>query len=73
VSGITWRKGALLGVAAAPSAFAILLLEHSHELDGNPLDRLAPLAAAALILEILGPLATQRALRWAREAVQEPE
>ena len=56
VSGLTWRKGLLTGVALTPfSAFVILVLEQTRFLGVNLVDQLPPLAAAALILEILGP------------------
>lgn len=67
-SGISWRKGALTGLGLMPlSVFVILLLEHTRGLGLDLLDHLAPLAAATLLLEILGPLATQHALRIAGE------
>jgi Kef-type K+ transport system membrane component KefB len=68
-SAITWRKGLLVGMAMMPiSAFVILVLEQTRHLGVDLVDRLAPLAAAALILEILGPILTQRALAWSHEA-----
>jgi len=68
VSGITWRKGLLIGVAMTPiSAFVILVLEQTRSLGINLVDQLAPLAAAALVLEVVGPILTQRAFIWARE------
>lgn len=74
VSGISWRKGVLLGVAMTPiSAFVILVLEQTRHLGINLVDQLAPLAATALILEILGPILTQRALIWARETPDDKE
>ena len=68
LSGITWRKGALTGLALAPmSVFVILLLEHARvrgfRLDGE----LQAVAGVALLLEIFGPIIIQRALIWARE------
>ncbi len=67
-SGVSLRKGALTGVAIAPfSVFVILLLEQTRHLGVNLLDQLAPLAAAALLLEVAGPLLTQLALYAARE------
>lgn len=66
-SGVTWRKGILTGMALTPmSVFAILLLEQTRRL-GVDLDSLAPLAAIALLLEVIGPIVTQRALIWANE------
>lgn len=68
-SGVTLRKGLLTGLALTPlSAYAILLLEQSR------LDGLAPASAAfqalaglVLVLEVLGPIITQRSLMAARE------
>jgi len=71
-SGTTWRKGALAGLGLMPiSVFVILLLEQTRYLGVDLIDQLAPLAAATLLLELLGPVATQQALRWAGEAAQE--
>lgn len=70
LSGTTWRKGALVGVALMPmSAFALLLLEESR-LYGFELarDSLPVIAGLLMLLDIVGPLATQRALLWAGEA-----
>lgn len=72
VSGTTWRKGALAGLGLAPmSVFVILLLEQTRYLGVDLLDNLAPLAAATLVLELLAPIATQQALRWAGEAAED--
>jgi Kef-type K+ transport system membrane component KefB len=70
ISGITRRKGALTGLALTPMAvFAILLLEDTRRLGGvDLLHGLAPLAAIALLLEVAGPLVTQRAVLLAHEA-----
>lgn len=71
-SGTSWRKGALTGLGLAPiSVFVILLLEQTRYLGVDLLDHLAPLAAATLLLEVLGPLATQQSLRWAGETAEE--
>lgn len=68
VSGTSWRKGALIGMATMPiSAFVILVLEQTRYIGIDLVDQLAPLAAAALTLEIVGPLCIQRALLWANE------
>lgn len=68
VSGISWRKGLLTGMALTPlSVFVILLLEQTRHLGIAMMDGLVSLAAIALILEVLGPVVTQRALIWARE------
>lgn len=73
VSGISWRKGVLTGLAMAPiSVFVILLLEQERYLGIDLVDQVAPLAAATLLLELLGPIATQRALMLAGES-SEPE
>jgi Kef-type K+ transport system membrane component KefB len=67
-SGVSFNKGALTGIAMAPfSVFVILVLEQTRHLGINLIDQLAPLAAAALLLEIIGPLLTQMALKAARE------
>lgn len=67
--GTTWRKGVLTGMAMTPiSVFVILLLEQTRMLGVDLLDALAPLAALTLVLELVGPLITQRALRLAGEA-----
>lgn len=67
-SGVSWRKGALSGLALAPNAvFVILLLEQTRYLGVDLLDQLAPLAAATLVLELAGPLVTQWCLRAANE------
>jgi Kef-type K+ transport system membrane component KefB len=69
VSGISWRKGALTGLALMPlSAFAILLLEQTRHLQLDLLDQVAGVMAIALLLEIAGPLLTRWALVWAGEA-----
>jgi Kef-type K+ transport system membrane component KefB len=69
VSGISHRKGALTGMAIMPMAvFAILLLEQTRRLGVEMFDSLAPLAAVTLLLEVVAPVLTQRAVIWAREA-----
>lgn len=73
-SGISWRKGALIGIAATPiSAFVILVLEQTRYLGINLVDQLAPLAAVTLILEVFGPIMIQRALIWADEVPEAKE
>jgi len=70
VSGTTFRKGALTGLALMPmSAFALLLLEESRAY-GFDLAResLPVIIGLLMLLEVMGPLATQRALVLAREA-----
>lgn len=67
-SGTTWRKGVLTGLGLMPiSVFVILLLEDTRHLGVDLIDHLAPLAAVTLLLELLGPVATQYALRRAGE------
>ena len=69
-SGTTFRKGALTGLALMPmSAFALMLLEEGR-LYGFDLarDSLAMIAGLLVLLDLLGPLVTQRALMLAREA-----
>lgn len=74
ISGISWRKGLLIGMATTPfSAFVILVLEQTRHLGINLVDQLAPLAAAALTLEVLGPVFIQRALIWAHEVPETKE
>lgn len=73
VSGTTWRKGILTGVGLTPiSVFVILLLEDTRRLGVDLIDHLAPLAAVTLLLELLGPIATQHALRLAGETHEPP-
>ncbi len=72
VAGISWRKGALIGVALSPmSVFAILLLEQTRYMGIVLVDELAALAAMTLFMEVLGPIITQRALIKARETAKE--
>jgi Kef-type K+ transport system membrane component KefB len=74
ISGSTWRKGLLVGMATTPiSAFVILVLEQTRHIGINLVDQLAPLAAAALTLEVFGPILVQRALIWAREVPESRE
>lgn len=74
VSGITWRKGALTGLALTPlSAFAILLLEQTRHLRLDLLDQVAGVMAVALLLEVVGPLMTRWALVWAGETQRKEE
>jgi len=69
LAGTTWRKGLLTGLALSPmSALVVALLIQTRYLGINLMDQLAPLAAATLILGIAGPLLTELALVWAREA-----
>jgi hypothetical protein len=73
-SGTSVRKGVLTGLGQMPlSVFVILLLEHTRYIGIDLVDHLAPLAAATLVLELLGPLCTQQALRWAGETRETEE
>ncbi len=68
VSGISWRKGALAGMALMPiSVFVILLLEQTRYVGVELVDALVPLSAMVLLLEVIGPVLTQRSLIWAKE------
>lgn len=72
LSGITRRKGALLGVAMAPiSAFVILLLEQSPQLGPKLVNQLPALAALVLVMELAGPILTWLALRAAGETAEQ--
>ena len=69
LSGISWRKGALTGVALVPlSAFVILLIEHARLAGVQVVEELRAVAAVTMLLEVFGPIILQRALVWAREA-----
>lgn len=69
VSGLSWRKGALTGVALMPlSVFAVLLIEQTRYLGGDLVGQLSGMTALVLLLDLFGPLATQWALRRAGEA-----
>ncbi|HLP98810.1 MAG TPA: cation:proton antiporter [Sideroxyarcus sp.] len=68
LSGISWKKGLLTGMALTPlSAFAILMLEQTRHLGIGLIDQLTALAAITLLLEVIGPVITQWALALARE------
>ena len=74
MSGISWKKGLLTGLAMTPiSAFVILLLEQTRFLGVDLMSQLAPLAAMALTLELLGPIVIYLALRHANETWQEED
>jgi Kef-type K+ transport system membrane component KefB len=69
LSGISWRKGALTGVALTPlSVFVILLIEHARHAGVQVVEELRAVAAVTMLLEVFGPIILQRALVWAREA-----
>jgi Kef-type K+ transport system membrane component KefB len=68
VSGISWRKGLLTGIALAPmSVFVTILLEQTKYVGIVLVDELAALAAMTLLMEVIGPMLTQLALIWANE------
>jgi Kef-type K+ transport system membrane component KefB len=72
LSGVSWRKGALTGLALAPlSVFVILLLEHARHDGVEVVDELRAMAAVTMLLEVFGPIIIQRALVWAREAPEQ--
>lgn len=74
LSGISVRKGLLTGLALTPiSVFVILMLEQTRYIGISLLDELAPLAAMTLLLDIVGPILTQRALIWAKETPVDKE
>ncbi|QDZ27924.1 cation:proton antiporter [Noviherbaspirillum sp. UKPF54] len=69
ISGTSWRKGLLTGVALAPmSVLAVSLLVQTRYIGIDLVDQLAPLAAATLLSAVAGPILTQRALLAAGEA-----
>jgi Kef-type K+ transport system membrane component KefB len=69
LSGVSWRKGALTGLALAPlSVFVILLIEHARHTGVNVVEELRAIAGVTMLLEVFGPVIIQRALVWAREA-----
>ena len=69
LSGLQMRKAGLLGVTLMPmSAMAVVLVESTAHYYPEFGDRLAGVVlSAVLILELIGPLATQLALRSAGE------
>lgn len=72
LSGISWRKGALTGMALAPvSVFVILLMEHARLRGINLAEELRAMAGVTLLLEVFGPIVIQRALVWAKETREE--
>jgi Kef-type K+ transport system membrane component KefB len=74
VSGISWRKGLLTGIALSPmSVFVTLLLEQTKYMGIVLVDELAALTAMTLLLEVVGPVITQRALIWANETPAKEE
>ena len=74
LSGISWRKGVLTGLALAPlSVFVILLLEHARLRGVDVADELQAMAAVTMLLEVFGPIVIQRALSWANETPESTE
>jgi Kef-type K+ transport system membrane component KefB len=72
LSGVSWRKGALTGLALIPlSVFMILLIEHARQAGVQAVETLRAVAAVTLLLEVFGPIILQRALVWAREAKED--
>lgn len=70
-SGTTWKKGMLTALAMSPlSTFVVLLVADTRAMGIDFIDAIAPVAAATLLLQWIGPLATQVALVLAGE-VQE--
>lgn len=68
-SGTTWKKGMLTAIAMTPlSTFVALLVEDTRAMGIDLIDAIAPIAAATLLLQWIGPLATQFALVAAGEA-----
>jgi Kef-type K+ transport system membrane component KefB len=69
-SGTTFRKGALAGLALMPmTGFALLLLEESRQYGFDlARDSLPVIVGLLVLLEVIGPWVTQRALVWAGEA-----
>jgi Kef-type K+ transport system membrane component KefB len=71
-SGTTWKKGMLTALAMSPlSAFVVLLVEDTRAMGIDFIDAIAPVAAATLLLQWLGPLATQVALVLAGETQEQ--
>lgn len=74
LAGVSWRKGALTGLALAPmSALVVALLVQTRFMGVNLMDELAALAGATLLLGVLGPVMTHLALRWAHEVPERPD
>jgi len=70
VSGTTFRKGALTGLALMPmTAFAMMLLEESRIYGFDVArDSLPAIVGLLVLLDVIGPIVTQRALMLAAEA-----
>jgi Kef-type K+ transport system membrane component KefB len=71
-SGTTWKKGMLTALAMSPlSAFVVLLVEDTRSMGIDLIDAIAPVAAATLLLQWIGPVATQVALVLAGETQEQ--
>jgi Kef-type K+ transport system membrane component KefB len=74
LSGVSWRKGALTGLALMPlSVFVILMTEHARRAGVQVAGELRALAAVTLLLEVFAPIILQRALVWAHETADSSE
>lgn len=74
VGGITWRKGALTGLALTPlSVFVVLLLEQSRYFELYLPNEVMAISAIILLLEVIGPIVTRLSLIWAGEVINERE
>ena len=74
--GISWRKGALTGVALAPMSVFVDPAARARAPGAACTwsSSCASLAAVTMLLEVFGPIIIQRALVWAREAPEtQPE
>jgi Kef-type K+ transport system membrane component KefB len=69
LSGITQKKALLLGIGMVPmSAIAVVMVQGASALNPEFGAKLSSIVlSAVVILELVGPLATQWALRWAGE------
>jgi len=68
-SGLSWQRGALVGLAMSPfSAMVVMLLEQTRQHGLELLTEAAPLAMAVLMMEVFGPMLTLLALKLAHEA-----
>jgi Kef-type K+ transport system membrane component KefB len=73
-SGTTWRKGLLTGLAMSPMSVLVMgLLVQTRSMGVDLMDQLAPLAAATLLLAVIGPMLTLLALRFAGETSETEE
>ncbi len=71
-SGTTWKQGMLEAVAMSPlSTFVVLIVEDTRAIGIDLVDAMAPVAAATLLRQRFGPVATQVALKMAAEVPQQ--